>query len=154
MGAITAIILFFNLTACSNVNIDRVMHRGYEVEREILPHVLRFEARCKKEVKMDILFSDIDKESSPIKTNVIGYCQPFIVPYIHIDHAWWLRNLDYFRRESLIFHELGHCVLHKWHNDTIGKDGLEESMMHSIIFSRPYQYQIFREYYIQELCEE
>lgn len=151
MTTIAAIILFFNLTSCSNVNIDRVEYRSHSIEKEIIPHVLEFEKICKKKVKLNMYFSRIKREHLPFYKDVIGYCMPFIAPFIHIDYDWWVRNTDYYRREHLIFHELGHCILHRFHNDNL-KYGMEVSMMHSQMFSSYFQYEVFREEYLQELC--
>lgn len=69
-----------------------------------------------------------------------------------IKKSWWdAVSEDY--RESLIFHELGHCSLGRDHLDDTWQNGEEthkKSMMHSIIIT-PNVYDKYKEGYHKEL---
>lgn len=71
---------------------------------------------------------------------------------IAIDPQWWFENQNDVRREILISHELGHCVLHRDHTEAvIGFDQPASIMYPSIA---PYDVQFFdanRVYYYAEL---
>ena len=72
---------------------------------------------------------------------------------IIIKKAWWdaTNNQDY--RESLIFHELGHCALGRDHLDDTASSNTgtyKISMMNSIILA-PEHYQPNKDEYLEEL---
>lgn len=69
-----------------------------------------------------------------------------------VKRSWWSAVSEEYR-ESLIFHELGHCRLGRDHDDTVWENGDEvhkKSMMHSIIVS-PNVYKDHKEGYHKEL---
>jgi hypothetical protein len=74
---------------------------------------------------------------------------------IRINRIFW-RDAHDFKRERLLFHELGHCIFDKDHNDESasepGLTGYPKSIMHHDANSIPevlyYQY---RSYYMDEL---
>lgn len=70
-----------------------------------------------------------------------------------IKESWWntVNNQEY--RESLIFHELGHCVLGRDHLDETANNGglsYKISMMNSVILT-PEAYQPNKDAYLEEL---
>lgn len=88
-----------------------------------------------------------------LSNNVAGNCtyasdNNFAVIRINPNY-WW--NYDYHRRESLMFHELGHCVLYRGHNSRLLNDNRAESVMHP--FSQPFgdQYLDHYQHYMTEL---
>ena len=71
---------------------------------------------------------------------------------IIIKKSWW-NGVDKNYRESLIFHELGHCRLGRDHRDEkVSHDGVQHkiSLMNSIIIS-PIKYKEYKEQYQIEL---
>ena len=82
--------------------------------------------------------------------SVIGVCIPIPGnPVVKIHRDFW-RFSSYTTREQLLFHELGHCILNRWHNDdTIFGDPV--TIMHSYLNAAEYAYRKRREYYIKEL---
>ncbi len=48
---------------------------------------------------------------------------------IHIDRAYWL-EADDLQKEFVVFHELGHCILNKDHENTAGANGNCISIMY------------------------
>lgn len=75
---------------------------------------------------------------------------------IIIDQNWW-EAVDEYNRESLLFHELGHCRLGRDHHDSKVKhsNGQEykESMMSSVIVSGSNLKNLYNEY-VKELFTE
>lgn len=60
-------------------------------------------------------------------------------------------TLGYFQKEILIFHELGHCVLHLPHNEEIKRHKFVSIMSHWILSLSEAIYVEYREYYLNEL---
>lgn len=132
-------------------------YNGYSVEEALLPHVIEFEKKCKVSVKLNVYFADFSYLNKIMKMigrdfYAIGMCSPFFFGDVYIDKNWWFNTYNYYHKEELMFHELGHCVLHRWHNDDKDKFGMEKSVMSSTMFASYYQYEAYREDYIKELC--
>jgi len=128
-------------------------HRGYSIEREILPYILEFERVCNVKIDTHVRFSNM-----LMGEQMIAYCFPFINKLIHIDYEWWKKHSWDLRREQLVFHELGHCVLGRKHDsrmierETVGYR--PHSIMHPQIFADLSDYVIYKDSYIKELCKE
>lgn len=62
----------------------------------------------------------------------VGLCnhQPERPNQLIIDNHFWERASN-IKREMIVFHELGHCVLSKKHNNRINSDGTCYSIMRS-----------------------
>lgn len=112
-----------------------------------MPHVKKFEFRCKKSVDVSIRFA------SRLPGDIVGVCVGFLIlprdfRFILIDNKWW--NEVYLTRykESLIMHELGHCMLNKWHNNK-EKDNIPTSFMNKSVF-----YPVDNIDYFDELCNK
>lgn len=76
--------------------------------------------------------------------------------YIKINSKYW-KDYSLLQREQLIYHELGHCVLYKDHNDARNKTtGCPVSIMNSYMFSL-YEstncYQKYHSNYISDLIK-
>jgi hypothetical protein len=72
---------------------------------------------------------------------------------IIIKEEWWSRTNNQEYRESLLFHELGHCALgrdHLDHEEAKGAESFKVSIMNSIILT-PAAYQPNRSEYLEEL---
>jgi len=85
---------------------------------------------------------------------VMGICNPATIPAtILISRQYWEASSD-LDREQLIFHELGHCVLGRDHNDeiTVLEDGetVPLSLMNTYVIEEEH-YTRYREEYIREL---
>lgn len=68
----------------------------------------------------------------------------------------YYRAVDFYRKEQLIYHELGHCSLNRDHNDSVREfpeGNFPASTMHSSTFGgiEAQIYQTHRGYYISEL---
>lgn len=63
----------------------------------------------------------------------IGVCSPFSdTPMVFVLRSYW-EKADAIHREALIWHELGHCVLHNAHNERTKPDGHPISLMYPSI---------------------
>jgi hypothetical protein len=140
----TKLILFciFFLASCSLVRA--------RYEPGLAVHISEFEKHCKCKITIPIYFLKIKKEST------IGLCYGFkqfwLFRYIVLDSEYW-DQADTYERESLLFHELGHCVLDKDHNSEMISEYYflnyrPKSIMHPYSF---YQYRLYRDAYIKEL---
>jgi len=88
-----------------------------------------------------------------------GSCRPNDYPKkVTIDAAQW-KKLDEQQREALVFHELGHCILNRDHNNNtlpFGEcaslmDGNEEES--GFVCSNNYYAAQWRRYYLDELFD-
>lgn len=70
-------------------------------------------------------------------------------PVVTIDvYAW--EEMDEFERESLVFHELGHCVLRRYHRNGWTQGGIPASIMNPYSFDG-WIYSNYEHYYLEEL---
>ncbi len=113
------------------------------------PYIERFESYYNSPVKSTINFG------TKFEGKVIGVCYyPF--RKIEINKLYWDKASDT-EKEMLIFHELGHCELHRDHNKSFILDNnnneIPESLMYPKMFN-PNIYLNYRDYYIMELFNE
>lgn len=72
---------------------------------------------------------------------------------VFIDSRWW-DGAGYDAREQMIFHELGHCVLNRKHEDSFiirNATTIPKSIMYPVVFGELSIYKDNRDYYINEL---
>ncbi len=90
---------------------------GASIEAPFLPHVAEFERACGcKVIDIPITFQKIDDANA-------GECWDYSYPFegfqeIMIDREWWY-EANPREQEQLIFHELGHCRLHRQHTESM-----------------------------------
>lgn len=69
-------------------------------------------------------------------------------PKVELSEETWMKT-DRWQREQLVFHELGHCVLNRNHdNKTVL--GIQKSVMNHAVLPKD-MYLLHREYYLREL---
>ena len=147
------LVMFFLFFSCAVVVKDPVRRNGKFVERETIIYIESFEKNCNRKVNLNIHFANLDGYAAGVCT-LLGYGD------IYVDYEWWERNPYYFRREELLFHEFGHCVLGRRHDDSYleRREGMffysfeKKSLMSSNLFYDGSQYINNRQYYINELC--
>lgn len=138
--------LFFLLLSCSH---DPRM--GASIEAPFLPYVDAFEHECGCKVL------DVPITFSKLQDSHVGECQNYVVltesfSEIFIDREYW-DSASIARREQLIFHELGHCVLRREHLLT-KRSGFPISLMYPEIDRIPdFWYAIYRKIYLDELFQ-
>lgn len=125
------------------------------VDEELRTYYDRFETEASRRgFEIDLRELNISGEIDFIdEEGVIGTCQyrSHIPNHITIDESFWLRSSD-LSKEYVVFHELGHCVLLRGHDDNHDDNGYCISVMHSgLTDCRTVYNNTFREYYLDEL---
>lgn len=100
---------------------------------EFAPYVAQFEISAAlngSPLKVEDLKITLGNLSQDSLNQESGLCEitEGQTPLITIDQASW-ESMDETERESLIFHELGHCVLRRAHLAVIRTNGSPESIM-------------------------
>lgn len=143
------LILTALVTVLLSISQDHVVF----IDNEFNPYLNRFKyyaTKNHKDVDLDglsVYFGTFNK-----KEDVIGECN-YKTKTIRIDREAWQEGTDYFK-EQLMLHELGHCILHRKHNDNlIEEENLlaPESLMKSVNVNDDKVYEDHKSYYIQEL---
>lgn len=98
---------------------------GPAIEGAFVQYVERFEAEAANqgrsvEVRTYMKFADLE-------TDLLGRCFP-MSNRVEVDRRAWAK-MDEDEREMLIFHELGHCTLHRPHRSDV-RDGHPVSLMY------------------------
>lgn len=141
------------LTACGNLDFrtPETIHPNPGVGPEFKQFVELFEADYGMSIgNFPIVFGSQEG-------NVIGVCKKWSDGYrmIEIDPTYWNNmNISDARRKALIYHELGHCILNRQHDDsyinssTYGR--IPKSIMNSYLMPQ-LSYSDLQPYYIDEL---
>ena len=114
--------------------VDEFFHQAVLHGREMHPANFDF----------SIEFGDIDDQNAAV-CNTLN-------KRITVDEEYW-KTLDTLQQEALIFHELGHCLLRRPHNNAISANICNSFMFghQDIQCSHNYYSQLWREYYLDEL---
>ena len=137
-------ILLILLVRCATINT----YKNVEISDFMYP-VKRFEKHYGKKIEyIHIKFDDLRAYRS---WNTMGICN-YDTEEIRIDLHWWNEIGNPLYKESLILHELGHCVLFRDHRNGKLKDGCPISLMSEHIVSYKCARK-YRDYYIKELME-
>lgn len=120
------------------------------IPEETKKYVAKFEQLHNQPIKdLEIFFIDIDNTNpkSPL-AGVAAYCtwksiihkKGFYTvvqntPQVFIDKDTWSFLESNLKREALIFHELGHCIQDKEHDESLTSKGIPNSIMYPIILS-------------------
>lgn len=137
----------FLFISCSTTEVLKKQ----EIEKEFIPYVLSFEKYSGKQVEaIRIRFANLD-----YMPKVTGICYrtkfKLGISTIKIDSYYWEKATDN-EKEMLIWHELGHCVLNKDHNNSIGNRGCPISIMYFSGFPE-FCYVNYKRHYIKELFQ-
>lgn len=124
-------ILFVGL-GCRKESIS--VDTAIQIDEELAPYFERFkEAGAERGVEVDFEKANLSAYLEDIaEPNVSGQCYDNAAEpdRLVIDSGFWRQASD-IRREFVVFHELGHCFLHRGHLDAAGPDGACASIMHS-----------------------
>ena len=139
-------------TSCTN---DAKTNEFDELELQTLSHYFDLfeQEAAKRGVVVDL--SQIEGQIVDLNHGhgVAGKCRynPQSPNQVLIDKSFW-DEANVYLKEQVVFHELGHCYLHKTHNDTQHADGTCQSIMRSGISGCADRYnQATRELYLDEL---
>jgi len=105
-----------------------------EIETELMSYIQTFQSEAAthgvviqlNEIDLDGYIENIEQRGT------LGQCKSYSdgSKEIVLDEPYWNRAND-LEREYLVFHELGHCILEKDHNDSKDADGHCISIMQS-----------------------
>jgi hypothetical protein len=135
------------LTGCSWSNFQ------YQyVDVSAAEYVNRFEKACLIYPAVSIVLADFEP-------GYFGHCANYgtnsSLNVVSLNKDFWATATD-IQKEILVFHELGHCVLNRRHDDRLKQLGSYINAPASLMYSMPYGYEIvfkeFRTYYLNELC--
>ena len=151
MNKMKSVYLFFILlTGCAPKE-----HKVLSIDEKLQPYFDTFIREANYRNKfwfVDDLIIQFEEEL-PKKNNleILGNCDTNSggTPVVTINKKTFKR-LSQNEKEMLIFHELGHCLLYKGHNDDLDDDGVPVSIMNKYAFSGNV-YAKNREGYINEL---
>lgn len=109
-------VLFLLLIGCGkNGLLDVLYKKGSPKKKKsdqaFIKYINKFNSYSYKKSEVPIVFDEI-------KGNSVGVCTKWSNGYreIGIDKEYW-HSISEGQKEQLIFHELGHCVLDKDHNN-------------------------------------
>jgi len=141
------LILVFTFMSCVTGQLMR--NPEYEpVNREFQPYVQSFLELSQGKLNegdlwgLSINFKDFDDEDT-----TVGYCNLF-TRSIYIDIDWWNKNPSILAREELVFHELGHCILHR-HHTSISSSSHFWAWIEGILFHMGFYREIG---YLEDYC--
>ena len=104
------------------------------IDDEIAPYLTTFlEEAALRGLDMEPEMTNLEAYFTDIEgAGVVGQCQTFSdgSADLLIEKNYW-RSINSMKKEFLIFHELGHCVLGRSHLDTSDENGFCTSIMQS-----------------------
>ncbi len=121
--------------------------KKHTIDSEFLQLVDVFELEQNVTVDIDITFKKIERPA-------VGVCwynknnNKMNGLSIEIDPTFWNGASDD-EREELLFHELGHCILGREHDETKLYLNIPKSIMYPYVFG--WAYKKYRSYYVEEL---
>jgi len=151
------------LTSCyveesiSDLDSKAPSEKSYpDVDRRLWPYFTSFEAAALEHgIRIDLVALKITGVIENIPdSGVAGTCQfGSHIHHVTIDQQYWNRASD-LRKEFVIYHELGHCVLARGHRETENGDGLCLSIMNSGTTDCFVAYnEVNKSYYLGELFD-
>lgn len=157
------VFLFISIFLFSSCGLKLKDHQQVDGTREFNTsdpafnsYVNKFESKAKTETgDSNFTIGDIPINFKELpEGDVQGLCNEYSdgTKEILIKRSWW-NNVDEGLRESLLFHELGHCRLGRNHNDdmlTIGNSQFKVSLMNTYIVESA-EYTLHQTEYFKEL---
>ena len=143
MKNIILLFLFIFFTACG---ASTSYNKSLKIESDFIEYVQKFEELNGNKI------DDLQIQFATLDPSIAGLCETETIvtikkltgkkvitktPKIKINLAYWSNQLadDNARREMLIFHELGHCILNRAHNSEVNIYNEPISIMFPFIFS-------------------
>lgn len=104
--------------------------KTYHVDPQIQPYIDRF-VKTSNEVGAPVVVDNLVASiGTTAKTDYAGQC---VIgngtPTMTLNSIYW-PTFDDALREELVFHELGHCVLNRLHNNDVDARGIPVSIMY------------------------
>jgi len=127
------LIMLLLITGCGKslqdfIRIGQPKFKKASTNPVFIPFIQSFEAEFNREVNVPIVLGTIEQRYA-------GVCLVYSNGYreIRINKEFW-DGYSYEQKEQLIYHELGHCVFNKGHDNTT-RDNCPHSIMRSYMFS-------------------
>ena len=132
---VTIVIVIFSSCLKDDVIVDNSSLKEYPlVDRELWSYYASFEEEANlRNISIDLKSQKISGVIKEIESaGVAGSCNfgPHIDNHVTIDKSFWT-SAHHMLREFVVFHELGHCVLLRGHNESSDDDGRCISIMRS-----------------------
>lgn len=144
--------LAFCLPSC--LQIDRVEETQYMptgIDDQFNGIITEFEKLWGHQVtNVNIFFVDHFDPEGEALTSTLAVCMPWAPRSIAVLKPWWFQDTDPSERELVMFHELGHCVLDRDHDETLIR-GKPKSIMYPYMNPVFPEYKKHRDYYVKEL---
>lgn len=144
------LILLPLIVGCGKEPVKQVVQ-----DAEFAPYVASFEQAAASQgvtapvSEIEMVFTEETLQAPDAKTgSILAICEHKEVERIKVNRAKW-EKLDEDRKEALVAHEIGHCGLHRSHDDS-EEDGQPVSLMHSKLIGSE-QYKKHRDEYMKEL---
>jgi hypothetical protein len=118
-----------------------------KIDLEFVELVQLFEKEQHENVDVDISFKKLELPT-------VGLCWQQVQDdfkqgiEIEIDPDFWFSSSDV-KKEELLFHELGHCILNRDHDNSRLYYSIPKSVMYPYVFE--WAYKDHRSYYVDEL---
>lgn len=125
-------ILFFLLSGCSSYK------KVYSVDEKLQPYITQFEKISNKKIDNLIV------KFSYLSNKVVAQCTQGFNPLIEVNSRFINKIGNPAEMESIMFHELGHCILLRTHTET------SDSIMYPYLIPAEF-YLINYKLYISEL---
>jgi hypothetical protein len=129
------LILFLFLVGCGKQEIV--------IERDFLPHKNKFVEIFQVPVNVTIQFGDTEDYTAICIKYDDGSRE------VYVNKSKW--PTDYYAQEEIIFHELGHCVFNRVHDDTLDGNFCPKTIMNSQTFGHDNCYKRYIFDYYEEL---
>ena len=118
-----------------------------QAPEEVIAYIERFE------VAGSLTVLSLLVKFQTLKAPTVGECvRGGGMPLIYLDPDFWDNSYDW-KREQLMFHELGHCILDRPHTDQKLEDGCPISIMDPYVIGESC-YLSHRNYYFEELFNQ
>ncbi|MEM1122657.1 MAG: hypothetical protein AAGJ18_19595 [Bacteroidota bacterium] len=154
------LLVLFSLFSCDKNEAIYLQPTAYDgVDKELWPYFAKFEYEAEQRgVLIDLRALGIQGVLEEINTEgIVGLCnhRASNSKMVILDVAFWERASNY-RKEMIVFHELGHCVLERGHTDERLANGMCKSIMRSGFGAclTMYNDDDHQDYYLDELFEE
>jgi hypothetical protein len=119
-----------------------------KIDPEFIKLVELFEKEQNKNVDVDISFKSLDEPTVGLCWSETYHNGEKKGIEIEIDPDYWFSTTET-RKEVLLFHELGHCILDRGHEEEKLYYNIPKSIMFPTVFERSYL--LYRSYYVEEL---
>lgn len=139
--------LLFSSPSCGPIPVNR------NIDPEFVPLFLTFLASAAQHAmnisrelsdNLTIKFETLPYSDGSFGT-IVGYCSfPTGSPIVQVDRKFW-GEVDAYTRESLVFHELGHCLLLRQHTSA------HPSLMRAMLVDSRQFNEYTSDYFLSEL---